>query len=280
MYFFPASKGKYGKVLYGFTYQHGFNPLGGMNAKGLSADENWVPSTPVERDPNKRDYNQNNFFTKALEKCATVEDVLEWVEKYNLITLENYPCQVHFADKTGDAAIIGIDSDGETEITRKNGSYLLSTNFNVAQGRERCWRYDKAKKMLESMDEDEVSKDYCLSILKATKQGRFTRYSNINDLKKKILYFRTSLTNYEGVAIVDLDKELALGFHSYDVLTLILQRGEGEAMPSSIFVVSSIVVLATIMVGCIVIWIHKIRPEILKAKNTIKKRTMNIKEVS
>ncbi|MFX0072895.1 MAG: carcinine hydrolase/isopenicillin-N N-acyltransferase family protein [Candidatus Hermodarchaeota archaeon] len=271
MYFFPASEGKYGKVLYGFTYQHGFNPLGGMNEKGLSADENWVPSTPVDRDSDKRDYNKNNFFTKALEKCATVEDVIEYVEKFNLIYLESYPCQTHYADKTGDAAIIGVAKDGDIAITRKNNaSYLLSTNFNVAHGRKPCWRYDLAKKELENMDDDDVSKENCLSILKATKQGKWTRYSNINDLRKKKLYFYTSLTDYKGIAIVDLKKELAKGFHSYDILTLITRRG--EVSPSPIFIASSIIVLATIVAGCVLIWIRKIKPEIIKAKNSVEKR--------
>ncbi|MFX0072892.1 MAG: carcinine hydrolase/isopenicillin-N N-acyltransferase family protein, partial [Candidatus Hermodarchaeota archaeon] len=271
MYFFPASKGNYGKVVYGFTYQHGFIPLGGMNEKGLSADENSLPMIPVERDSHKRDYTKNSFFTKALEKCATVEDVIEYTEKFNLLYLERYPCQTHYADKTGDAAIIGVASDGHIAVTRKNNaSYLLSTNFNVANGRKACWRYDLAKKRLENMDDDDVTKENCLSILKATKIGRHSKYSNINDLRKKILYFYTPLTNHEGVAIVDLKKELAKGFHSYDILTLVTRRG--EVSPSPIFIASSIIVLATIVAGCVLIWIRKIKPETIKAKNSIEKR--------
>ena len=271
MYFFPAFEGKYGKVLYGFTYHHGFNPLGGMNDQGLSADENWVPSTPVKRDPDKTDYIQNNVFTRILEECATVADVIEWIKSYNLICLENYPCQVHFADKTGDAAIIGIDPDGETTITRKKGNYSLSTNFNVAHGREPCWRYDTAEKKLEDMKE--VSRDYCLSILKATHQEGMTKYSNINDLKNKILYFYTPLTNYEGVAIVDLSEELSKGFHSYDILTLITRKG--NAMYNLTFIASTVIVLGCILVGCTLIWVYRIRPEIMKSIDIIKNKRIS-----
>ena len=273
MYFFPATEGKYGKVLYGFTYQHGFNPLGGMNDQGLSADENWVPSTTVKRDPNKIDYIRNNVFTRILEECSTVAEVIEWIKNYNLVQLESYPCQVHFADKTGDAAIFGIDTDGKVAITRKAGNYLLSTNFNVAQGRKECWRYDTAEEMLQDMKE--VSIEYCLSILKATHQGRFTRYSNINDLKNGILYFHTAINNYEGMASINLEEELSKGFHSYDILTLILRKG--NVMPQLPFVLSSIIVFTCIMLGCALIWIYKIRPEILK-KNGIPEGKKILKE--
>ncbi len=272
MYFFPATEGKYGKVLYGFTYQHVFNPLGGMNEYGLSADENWVPSTPVKRDPNKIDYMQNNVFTKILEECTTVAEVIEWIKDYNLIQLELYPCQVHFADKTGDAAIIGIGLDGEVVITRKSGNYLLSTNFNVAQGRKPCWRYDTAEKMLDSMQE--VSLEYCLSILKATHQGKFTRYSNINDLKNGILYFYTAINDYKGHATVNLSEELSKGFHSYDILTLI-NRSENQ-MPNTSLIASTFMVFTSIMIGCAVVWIYKIKPIIMVAKNNpINKEKLN-----
>lgn len=273
MYFFPATEGKYGKVLYGFTYQHGFNPLGGMNDQGLSADENWVPSTPVKGDPNKIDYVKNNVFTKILEECSTVAEVIEWIKNYNLVQLESYPCQVHFADKTGDAAIIGIDTDGEVAITRKTNNYLLSTNFNVAQGRKECWRYDIAEELLHDMKE--VTLEYCLSILKATHQGRFTRYSNINDLKNGILYFHTAINNYEGMASINLAEELSKGFHSYDILTVILRKG--NVTPQLPFVLSSFIVFTCIMVGCALIWIYKIRPEILK-KKVITESIKNSKE--
>ena len=108
MWFFPASDEKHGKVLYGFTIHDAFNPLGGMNDEGLSADENWVPLTPLKRDPDKMDYIRNNLFTKLLEHCATVEEVIEWIKDYNLVQLETYPCQIHIVDKTGDAVVIGI----------------------------------------------------------------------------------------------------------------------------------------------------------------------------
>jgi len=265
MWFFPASEGKHGKVLYGFTYQHGFNPLGGMNDQGLSADENAIPYTPLIKDPNKPNYTRNNVFTRILEECATVNEVLAWIKGYNLVQLEMYPCQIHFADKTGDAAVIGIGSDGHIKITRKTGDYLISTNFNLAQGKKQCWRYETAEKMLSMPHASTI--DYYKSVLKATSQGYqypwYTKYSNINDLKNGILYF-FSPHNYEYYAIINLNEELLKGFHSYDIITLVSR--EGGLPPNMPLILLTFLVLGSIMIGCIAIWIFKIRPKIITAK--------------
>ena len=273
MWFFPASEGKHGKVLYGFAIHHGFNPLGGMNDQGLSADENWVPSTPVNRDPDKIDYIQNNVFTRILEECATVAEVIEWIKDYNLIQFEMYPCQIHIADKTGDAAIIGVGSDGNIKITRKTGDYLISTNYNVAQGRESCWRYEIVENMLKKSHE--VSIEYCRSILEATYiiaySYPFTKYSNVNDLKNGMLYF-FSPHDYDYMAVIDLNEELAKDFHSYDILSLISQRG---GLPPIIpLILNTYVVLGLVILGCVLIWIYRIRPNIRK----LRKRNATIKK--
>lgn len=274
MWFFPASEGKYGKVLYGFTYQHSFNPLGGMNDQGLSADENAVPYTPLKKDPNKSNYIRNNFFTRVLEVCATVNEVIDWIDDYNLVQLEMYPCQVHFADKTGDAAVIGIGSDGHIKITRKSGDYLISTNFNLAQGRKPCWRYETAEKMLSVPHAATV--DYYKSILKATSQGPqypwSTKYSNINDLKNGLLYF-FSPHNYDYYVIINLNEELSKGFHSYDILTLISR--EGGLPPNIPIIIITYLVLGSAIADCMAIWFLKIWPKILKTKKSQKSNSKN-----
>ncbi|MHA1489695.1 MAG: carcinine hydrolase/isopenicillin-N N-acyltransferase family protein [Promethearchaeota archaeon] len=271
-WFFPATEKKHGTVLFGYSFYHCLTPLAGINDQGLSADENYVPQTPVKKDSNKLNY-EKNFLTVLLEECSTVEEVIEWIKlsekSYNLLTLEMYPRQIHVADKTGDAIVLGVGSDGKVKITRKTGDYLLSTNFNLALGRESCWRYEIAEKMLKQPHI--LSVNYCRSILKATHQGFenqwYTKYSYINDLKNRIIYIY-SPHNYENFAIINLDEELSKGIHSYDILTLISQRG--NLPPNLPLIASSFLILACILVGCALIWIRKIMPKLVN-QNSIKR---------
>ena len=272
VWFFPAAEGKYGKILFGFSYFHCFNPLGGINDQGLSADENSVPLTYINMGPKKLNY-EKNFLTILLEECSNVEEVIEWIESctksYNLLTLEMYPRQIHIADKTGDAIILGIGSDGEVNITRKTGDYLISTNFNIAQGKQPCWRYDLAEEMLKQPHI--LTLNYCSSILKATRQGFenswLTKYSYVNDLKNGIIYL-FSPHNYENCAIIDLKEELSKGIHSYDISTLISQRA--NLPPNIPLIVNTFLILGCILLGCALIWILKIRPELVNLNKSKK----------
>ncbi len=169
MFFIPAKDGKNGMVLYGFSLFHGLTVLGGMNEHGLSADENALPLTPVKRHADRIDFKSNGFFSKVLENCATVAEAIEFTKNYNLLLIQDIsPHQIHLADATGDAVVIGIDDQRETHFTRKKGHYLLPTNFNLAQKPRPCWRYelaDSALKSLNSFSIEEITK-----VMKSTNQ--------------------------------------------------------------------------------------------------------------
>ncbi len=260
MWFYPATADKYGTILYGFMTYDVFNPLAGMNDQGLACDEMAVPFTPVKRDPNKIDYTQTHLFVKILEECANVNEVIQWVSSYNLVTFEMSPVQVQFADITGNAVILGLDSNGETHITYKQGDYLLGTNFNVAQGRQPDWRYDAAEKILKGSNKASI--EYCTSILEATAQGTsyswYTKYSYIIDLNTETIYFYWN-RDFSHFAMVNVNEELAKGVHSYDIATYVSQHGNKPFNMAPI--IYGIVILGLTLIGCSLIWMKKIRPQ-------------------
>ena len=126
----------------------------GVNEKGLAYDANGLPRVDVnphlEREPVSGGY--SSYPIHILHECATVEEVITWVNTHQWHSYMHD--QMQFADATGDAVVIGAGADGEVVFTRKpqGDGYLVSTNFNVANPANAvsypCWRYDTAQERL------------------------------------------------------------------------------------------------------------------------------------
>jgi len=194
----PSSEGDYGVVYFGYD---NLFPQGGINEKGLAFDANALPGTalnPHPELPNPPDAIVNKV---VLKKCATVREAIDMAKSYNWNSGwgESVSGQWFLADSTGDAVVISVGPDGKLAFTRKpeGDGYLVSTNFNRANpknrfGRYPCWRYDTATAMLEKIEDiDDLTVDYFRSILDAVCQKGAsinTLYSNIFDLRNGVIY--------------------------------------------------------------------------------------------
>jgi hypothetical protein len=126
----------------------------GVNEKGLAYDANGLPRVDVnphpEREPVSGGY--SSYPIQILRQCATVEEVIAWVNRHQWHSYMHD--QLQFADATGDAVIISAGADGEVVFTSKprGDGFLVSTNFNVANPANGygypCSRYEKAQDML------------------------------------------------------------------------------------------------------------------------------------
>jgi len=122
-----------------------------------------------------------------------------------------------FGDATGDSAIIE-----PLTVLRKEGQYQVATNFYQSQPVPEYYtrnRYNTAVSMFENADF--ISVDLFREILDAVHQegGSPTVYSNIYDLKQRIIYLY-HYYDYDHVVIINLGEELAKGEHSYDLPSL------------------------------------------------------------
>ena len=208
-WFYPATEAEYGAVYFGFG---GYYTQGGMNDQGLCFDITTVPELKMRPHPEK--LSTLNFGERALKLCATVEEVVHLVEKYNFSHVGM--AQFLFADKTGDSVIVCPGTDGEMKTIRKEGVYQVATNFNVTYpnlGGYPCLRYNTAVEMLEEIEsEEDLTVGYCASILKAVSRG--TSYSTIYDLRKGIICFFNQ-SNFSDIIVFNLEEELEKGHHSY-----------------------------------------------------------------
>lgn len=228
IWFFPPAEGKYGYVYVG---SDSYGIQGGMNDQGLFFDYNALKFSKMNPSPEKLPIKGWRWLiNKIMNECATVEDVISLLDKYNLGWWG--PNQVMYADATGASAVIGAKKNGDLSIVRKKGDYQVSTNFSLANpefgaSTYPCFRYDIANEMLENMEE--LSVDYFEKILAATHQEATYRtvYSNICDLTKKEIYVY-NFHNFEENAKFNLEEEFKKGEHSIEILSLFPRKTHAQ----------------------------------------------------
>jgi hypothetical protein len=183
-------RGKYGVIYFATPWKQW--PLVmqmGINEKGLCYDSNAIPEEKLAPNPKGRIASEWAI-TELMAECSTVKEVLKRISQYNLGTSISY--QVHFADASGDAAVVHPGKAGKIAFTRKPSEkgFLISTNFNLLKLKTKkssCWRYMKAEKMLSEIQAVQgLSVESMASVLEATLQGPPYRalYSVVYDLRK------------------------------------------------------------------------------------------------
>ncbi len=221
IWFVPAEKGTYGRVYVGFD---NFWPQGGMNERGVFFD-GFATERVAATGSAGREVFRGNLLDGAMAECATVEQVVGLFEKYNRKFLEH--AVLFFADANGDSVIIEPDA-----ILRKQGRYQIQTNFHqsrVKPAEITCDRYKIAARMLGEAGEN-LSVDFFRRILAAThaEGANPTLYSNIYDLKRRVMYLY-HFHNFENVVTIDLAEELKKGKRALDLPSLFPRTFAAEA---------------------------------------------------
>jgi penicillin V acylase-like amidase (Ntn superfamily) len=206
MWFYPAQDGKYGWVKFGFAA--GF-PQGGMNDQGLFWDATGCAFLEMPVSEATKEKYAGPLMQKVIEECATVKEALVIFQNYYCEDL--YRAQYLIGDATGASMIVEGDS-----IIINSGKYQVAANFYHSHpelGGYPSRRYEIALAMLASSNQ--ISIPLFGSILAATHQeGNYpTQYSNIYDLKNKVIYL-FHLHNFEEYVTIDLNQELQKESHS------------------------------------------------------------------
>jgi len=226
IYFFPATDTAYGKVIVGYTGSYWIQ--GGMNEKGVFWDGLACPYLEVLNSSGKP-YFPGNIFDYILDVCDTCDEALDILDQYNMKILET--AQILLGDQYGDSFVI----EGDV-VHNKNKYYQVATNFYLSQHPDPpypCWRYNTALAMFESNGVDNLSVDFCASVLDAVHQeGSYpTQYSTVYDLKNQLIYVYY-YHNYDQVKVFNLSEELLLGYHEYSIPDLFKKPPEKPVKPS------------------------------------------------
>lgn len=208
IWFVPRVKQRLGRVYLGFD--NGF-PQGGMNEAGLAFDGFATGRMPMKEQQGKQVF-AGNLIDQVMATCSNVEEVVAFLGRHDLSTLEN--AMLMFADKSKDSVIIEGD-----EFVRKQGSFQVVTNFYQSRhinDRAMCPRFDSAVGKLEQAKQVDLA--LCRRVLASTVQeaGAPTQYSNVFDLKRGLIYLY-HFHNFEEVVVFDLAKELKKGEHKLEI---------------------------------------------------------------
>ncbi len=266
IWFNPATKTKYGRIFLGFRIVNNLDvPMAGLNDQGLAIDFNGISYAPMNINPEREDYH-GVILTKWLAECATVNEVKEMLPMYNLLDLEKNSNQIHVADKTGNAMVVAVDSDGELNPVNISEDYLVSTNFNLHYDEQLSWelqhsgRYNTTATSLETMLRyHNLSVEGCRGILEETALNPNLGYGFIIDLKSELIYLY-SHDDFERTAVLDIHEELAKGAHSYAIETLVTQQS-GIIKPyirNSILI--SLLIILTIIGLSFTAYFYDLRP--------------------
>ena len=202
----PPSREKYGSVI--FTFASEGWAQGGMNEKGLFFDAAHTPHQEITFGNDKRK-TSTYVWQMLLDKAATVREAIAIIKDYQLPELSE--ATIMLADAFGDAALIGVHNH-TLDIRPVTGETLLQTNFNQwhpeLNDEPTCRRFDTAQKHL--IQSPGATIDNMLSILRKTHQDSLTVYSNVYDLKNKIVY-TYNRRNFSNPIIIRLSEMFSHG---------------------------------------------------------------------
>ncbi|KKM08201.1 hypothetical protein LCGC14_1726230, partial [marine sediment metagenome] len=204
--FLPPTKGKYGRVYFGWTHVW---MQGGINDQGLAYDimALWPKEHVRPPEGRKRVPGRLGVIRKIMEECATVEEALKVMSAHVNPLAGN--ANLMLVDAAGGSAIV----EGYT-VYRRKGPFQICTNFRwakVARGKWPCRRYRAADARLKDAKVTvKVFRDVLRAVHQPLKKGRGTLYSNIYDLKNLRIYLYL-MHDFKRVHIMDVKKELAKG---------------------------------------------------------------------
>lgn len=255
----PPTDLEYGSVRLGMQKGEAQNYEMAMNDQGLAWDINSLPGTSLNRHAEHPYSGWGSFLGAVTTKTRTVEEVIQLVDMFDLgDALEH--CQLHVADSTGDAVIIGPGPDGEIAFTRKTkeDDYLVSTNFNraiptKANHPESYLRYDNIVAMLENISAGEpLTIDYLGSILEANHFESlitYTIYSCVFDTTDKIAYIYY-LSDFDNVIRIDYADAFEEGTRWFPLTDLISEKAKSAAEAKyTKIIVRDVITMAAIVIS-------------------------------
>jgi hypothetical protein len=216
VWFVPPTEDAFGLVLFGYG---NYRAQGGMNDQGLFFDFLSVPKElPIPLEGKQLWPGTNYLVYDAVAQCATVACVVDLFERY--YDVEAWSMQVFFGDATGESAIVEPQA-----ILRQTGGWQVATNFYQStlgsqDPASACSRYRAASEMLEGSPD--LSVEFIRDVMDAVHQDgpqSLTIYSNVYDLAQRLVYVYY-FSDFEHVAVIDLEEELAKGAHDYDLAAL------------------------------------------------------------
>jgi hypothetical protein len=125
--------------------------LDGVNEKGLGTGILQLNIDELHQDNGKKDMLIYTAIRGILDKCATVDEAIEFLSSYDIHTALNASYHLFIADKSGRSVVVEW-AGNEMYVVEENGctNSVLSTENKYYDPEDNCNRYDIIKARLEN----------------------------------------------------------------------------------------------------------------------------------
>lgn len=103
-------------------------PLDGVNEKGLAVGVLQLQAPVTAQDTDKPDVGTTLAIRAMLDKCATVDEAVEWLKTVDMYAAAKGCYHFQISDSTGKSVVVSYVNN-EMVITEKTDSILAATNF-------------------------------------------------------------------------------------------------------------------------------------------------------
>lgn len=193
------------------TLATAYFPLDGINEKGLAVGVLQLNAPVTAQNTDKPDVGTTLAIRAMLDKCATVEEALEFLRSVDMYACAQACFHFQIADATGNSVVVSY-VDNEMIVTEKTDGIICATNFYV---HDVPFEYDmqgldRYEILTDTLSEKNavLTKDEGMALLEAARitgtdpdeKGRVysTQWSAIYDLTNPSLYLCADM-NYDNV---------------------------------------------------------------------------------
>ncbi len=209
----PPATDKYGTVFFGFNKAA---PYSAMNDKGLVM-EHFAGPLPDEDSASKVS-DQNMFYNDIMVTCATVDDVLAYIEQAPVTVFNDR--SVLFTDRAGNSIL--VKGQSATRMTDYFKVFSNARQSGFMDGDEAVERGKLLEKMI--TDSQAIDIDRAREILAAA-QHDVTQYSNVYDLAAGLIYVH-HFQNFDKYYLIDLKNDFGQGEQEFKIPELFPDNSE------------------------------------------------------
>lgn len=198
------------------TLATAYFPLDGINEKGLAVGVLQLQTPATAQDNGKPDVGTTLAIRAMLDKCATVDEAVEWLKGVDMYAAAKGCYHFQIADATGKSVVVSY-VDNEMIITEKENGFIAATNFYLhdvpfkydAQGLDRYEILEKTltekKSVLTAQEGMNLLKNVRITGTDPDAKGRVfsTQWSSIYDLTNPSLSLCADM-NYDDIYVYEV----------------------------------------------------------------------------
>lgn len=174
-----------------------YAPLDGINEKGLAIGVLLIDTEETNQQTDKIDITTTTAIRLILDKCATVDEAIEQLKKYDMHSSANSCYHFHIADASGQSVVVEYINN-EMKIVEPTNNYQVATNFLLTPGDYDFGSGQDRYEILDKTLQDKngvISEQDAMNMLKSVaREEHLTSSGRISTTQWSVVYNSKTLT--------------------------------------------------------------------------------------